>query len=206
MASPLIRKLIPLRLRRFLLRLLGGGPAPAKRAVGWDCLGENSEVTGHCSKTVDGGFISIGDDCLIEGILKTESSDGRIVIGNNCYIGGGSILGSAIGIELGDDILISYQVIIMDSNNHSLKRSERKRDLMDWRDGNQHDWSVTDSKPVSIGSGSWIGARSIICKGVTLGEGSVVGAGSVVTKDVPPWTVVAGNPATLVRELGEDER
>lgn len=203
-----MKRFIPQNLKSALNRFLGRVPSqvPLLQVVGWDHLGINSEVTGRCSKTVEGGFISIGNDTLIEGILRTESPVGRITIGNNCYIGGGSIIGSAIRIEVGDDVLISYQVIVMDSNNHSLKRSERKRDLADWRDGNKHDWSVTSSKPVIIGSGSWIGARAIICKGVTLGEGAIVGAGSVVTRDVPAWTIVAGNPAAIVRELGEDER
>ena len=52
----------------------------------------------------------------------------------------------------------------------------------------------------------WIGFNAIILKGVTIGEGAVVGAGSVVTKDVLPWTVVAGNPARLIREISENER
>jgi acetyltransferase-like isoleucine patch superfamily enzyme len=52
----------------------------------------------------------------------------------------------------------------------------------------------------------WIGANVIILKGVTIGEGAIVGAGSVVTKDVPPYTIVAGNPARIIREIPENER
>ena len=52
-----------------------------------------------------------------------------------------------------------------------------------------------------IGNNVFIGARSIILKGVTIGEGAVIGAGSVITKDVPPMTVVAGNPAIIIKSL-----
>ena len=57
------------------------------------------------------------------------------------------------------------------------------------------------SQPVLLKSGCWIGAGVIILPGVTIGENSVVGAGSVVTKDVPPATVVAGNPARIIRNI-----
>ena len=54
--------------------------------------------------------------------------------------------------------------------------------------------------PITIGPQAWIGARAIVLPGVTVGEGAVVAAGAVVTKDVPPWTVVAGNPAREVKK------
>jgi putative colanic acid biosynthesis acetyltransferase WcaF len=55
-------------------------------------------------------------------------------------------------------------------------------------------------KPVTIGDDVWIGAFAFLCPGVHVGDGAVVGACAVVTKDVAPWTVVAGNPARVVRE------
>ena len=63
------------------------------------------------------------------------------------------------------------------------------------------DWSVVNSNPIKICDDVWIGMNVIILKGVTVGEGAIVGAGSVVTKDVPAWTVVAGNPARVVKVL-----
>ncbi len=57
-------------------------------------------------------------------------------------------------------------------------------------------------KKVVIGRGSWIGVGAIVLPGVTVGEGAIVAAGSVVSQDVPPYTVVAGNPARPVRKLG----
>jgi acetyltransferase-like isoleucine patch superfamily enzyme len=65
---------------------------------------------------------------------------------------------------------------------------------MKWRNSNHHDWRTTLCKPIRICRGVWTGARSIVLKGVTIGESAVIGVDSVVTKDVPPWTIVAGNP------------
>jgi acetyltransferase-like isoleucine patch superfamily enzyme len=68
------------------------------------------------------------------------------------------------------------------------------------------DWSRVAGEPVIIRDKAWIGLNAVVLKGVTIGEGAVVAAASVVTKDVEPWTIVAGNPARVMRELGADER
>ncbi|TIP49654.1 MAG: CatB-related O-acetyltransferase [Mesorhizobium sp.] len=59
--------------------------------------------------------------------------------------------------------------------------------------------------PITVGNDVWIGSRAIVLSGVTIGHGAVVGAGSVVTKDVPPYGIVAGNPAKLIRYRFEPE-
>ncbi|TJV70721.1 MAG: CatB-related O-acetyltransferase [Mesorhizobium sp.] len=59
--------------------------------------------------------------------------------------------------------------------------------------------------PITVGNDVWIGSRAIVLSGVTIGHGAIVGAGSVVTKDVPPYAVVAGNPARLIRHRFEPE-
>ena len=142
----------------------------------------------------------------MEGLLQTETDQAEIHVGNNVYIGGGSTLSSANSVKIGDDVLISYRVFIMDHDSHSLRYSDRKNDLQNWWHHGGHDWSKVKSGQVIIEKGAWLGAGCIILKSVTIGEGAIVGAGSVVTKDVPAWTIVAGNPARKIRELGEDER
>jgi galactoside O-acetyltransferase len=92
-----------------------------------------------------------------------------------------------------------------DSDSHSLKLSLRRSDLQDFLNGQRH-WERAETKPIRVCEGAWIGARVIVTKGVTIGEGAICGMGSVVTRDVPPYTIVAGNPARVVRELSPDER
>ncbi|WP_308462078.1 CatB-related O-acetyltransferase [Mesorhizobium sp. INR15] len=58
---------------------------------------------------------------------------------------------------------------------------------------------LSSKGPIRIGNDVWIGRRAIILSGVTIGDGAVIGAGAVVSKDVPPYAVVVGNPAALVR-------
>lgn len=170
-----------------------------------DSVGEHTQITGSIEKRISGSTIKIGKDCLIEGLLVTETTESSLIVGDNTYIGGGTVIDCVKSISIGDDVLISYGCILSDSDNHSVKYSIRKKDLADWKQ-RKHDWTTTNSKAIQISTGVWIGARAIILKGVTIGKGSVVGAGSVVTKDIPPWTIVAGNPARVIREIAENER
>lgn len=163
-------------------------------------------IEGDAQIRVPGGQIKIGDACMIQGALVTETCKSRILIGRNVFIGGATLIDCVESIFIDDDVLISYGCNIVDSDNHSISYSIRKKDLTDWRNGGGHDWSTTKSKPVHIGKGVWLGARVMILKGVSIGEGSVIGAGSVVTKDVPPYTIVAGNPAKIIREIPANER
>lgn len=168
-------------------------------------VGRNTSIKGRIERRHPGSSVQIGDDSFIAGTLVVESQNSHLVIGNRVFIGGGSLIDCLGQITIEDDVLISYQVIIMDSDNHSLCASERLGDLQRWRN-QEYDWTRVRNVPVTIRSKAWIGARAIIAKGVIIGEGGVVASGSVVTKDVPPYTIVAGNPARIIRELGPDER
>jgi acetyltransferase-like isoleucine patch superfamily enzyme len=170
-----------------------------------DACGEGTRVTGHVEKRGADSRIEVGKGCLISGHLVTETSGSKIQIADNVLVGSESLLAAAQSIVVEQDVLISYRCIITDADNHSLRYSERKDDLQAWIH-NRHDWTKVKIEPVRICRGAWIGAATIIMKGVTIGEGAVCGMGSVVTKDVAPYTVVAGNPARVVRELAEHER
>lgn len=170
-----------------------------------DVCGANTRFHGGADKRAAGSRIAIGDDSFIEGTLVTETPNAVIEIGNNVFVGGDTLIAAAVSIVVEDDVLISYQCLITDADNHSLRYSERKNDLRAWRTG-MHSWDRVAKAPVRICRGAWLGARTIVVKGVTIGEGAVCGTGSVVTKDVAPYTIVAGNPARVVRELAPDER
>jgi len=170
-----------------------------------DELGAGARVAGAIEKRGSGSRVRIGRDSVMDGRLVTEAPNAEIVIGSNTSIGGETLLASVRSIIVEDDVLISYQCIITDSDNHSISYSRRKHDLHEWMAG-RHDWSKVKTAPVRICRGAWLGARTIVTKGVTIGEGAVCGMASVVTKDVAPYTVVAGNPARVIRELGPDER
>lgn len=163
-------------------------------------VGTRTEVKGRVIRRGPRGTIVIGTDCLIEGSLVTELDGSRLSIGNNVFIGGGSLVDCVGSITIADDVLMSHECILADSDNHSIHYDLRKNDLQAWKAGTR-DWEATVTRPIVIERGAWIGMRSIVLKGVVVGEGSVVGAGSVVTRDVPPHTVVAGNPARVIKTL-----
>lgn len=105
----------------------------------------------------------------------------NIRIGSNVFIMDGILLMGSGGITIEDNAQLAANVQIL-SNNHDLRDRE-----------------VITLAPVRIGRGAWIGAGATILPGVTIGENAVVGAASVVTRDVPDNTIVAGNPAKVLR-------
>ena len=164
-------------------------------------LGAKSLLSCRIERRKKGGKIKIGNGCVISGVMITERENSLIDIGNNVFVGGNTIFDCVERILIEDDVLISYGCLIADSDNHNIHYKIRKNDLMDWVKDGGHDWATTVTKPVHVGKGVWIGARAIVLKGVTIGEGAVVGAGSVVTRDVPCYTLVAGNPARVIRKI-----
>ena len=149
-----------------------------------------------------GSELTIGEGTIITGQIVAERDHVRIRIGKNTFIGGSSII-AAHEIEIGDDVLIAWGCYLVDHNSHSIHFWERRSDVTMWYRGKK-DWSSVPMDPLRVMQKAWIGFNSIVLKGVTIGEGSVVGAGSVVTHDVPPYTVVAGNPARVIKEVSSE--
>jgi acetyltransferase-like isoleucine patch superfamily enzyme len=148
--------------------------------------------------------LHIGAGSLIEASITFERDGAAVMVGERTFVGR-SALSVAERVTIGADVLIAWGVTIMDHDSHSIRFTERRHDVSDWLCGHK-DWSHVPMAPVTIGDKSWIGTGATILKGVSVGEGGIVAAGSVVTHDVPPWTIVAGNPARKIRELAVDER
>ena len=126
----------------------------------------------------------------------------------NCTIGDFTLLNGALimaeeKIEIGSHCLISWNVGIADSDFHPLDPAQRLVDAQALAPffQNRPPRPKLETAPVKITDNVWIGMNAVILKGVTIGENSVVAAGAVVTRNVSPNTVVAGNPAVVVRQL-----
>ena len=168
------------------------------------------QATFHLRQDIMGEHtrLTIAKDCIIGGIFIFESSKGQVIIGEHTYIGGSTFI-SRSSITIGSNVTIAWGSTFYDHDSHSLAFMERRKDISDELDDIRNgrnfiahkNWDVVNSKPIKICDDAWIGMNCIILKGVTIGEGAIVGAGSVVTKDVPAWTVVAGNPAKVVKTL-----
>jgi acetyltransferase-like isoleucine patch superfamily enzyme len=130
---------------------------------------------------------------------------GRVTIGDFTLVHGAWFICDS-HIEIGDYTLISWNVVLMDTYGVSLNPAERRKQLraLPFEPARRMPRGAP-AKPIRIGRNVWIGFDCIVLPGVTVGDGSVVGARSVVTEDVPPYTMVAGNPARVVRELENDE-
>jgi acetyltransferase-like isoleucine patch superfamily enzyme len=167
-------------------------------------VGEKSRVFWTRIRLPRGARISIGKSSILHCNVTFDSDAGQVTIGDRCYIGR-SHLACHSKIDIGSDVIISWGVTIVDHNSHSLHWEQRKDDVSNWARGFKQ-WEGVHRAPVKIQDKVWIGFNAIVLKGVTIGEGAVVGAGAVVTRNVPAYTVVAGNPARPIRELTPSER
>ena len=157
-------------------------------------------LIGHpVSSRFPGSSISIGTSVTLDSsvrnnplggsspcVLRTVTPTAILRLGDRAGLSSSAII-SGNSIEIGEETILGAGCMVVDNDFHS--------------PGPGFAWlteSFKNSKPVKIGRGCFIGARSIILKGVTLGDRVIVGAGSIVTKDFPAFSIVAGNPARII--------
>lgn len=136
-------------------------------------IGKNASFSADYFRSYDGTSIHIYDGARLSIRSGYINSDSKI----ECYD----------AITIGENVKISDNVIIRDSDNHAIEAGKQSH------------------APIVIGNHVWIGMSSLILKGVSVGDGAVIAAGSVVIRDVPPHSLVGGVPAKVIRESVEWE-
>lgn len=129
---------------------------------------------------------SVGNKSIIEDFCVINNAVGNVKIGNGTIIGISSVI---IGpVEIGNGVMLA-QHVVASGLNHEYKD-------VDISPGRQK----VECKKITIEDDVWVGANAVITAGITIGKHTIVGAGSVVTKSVPAYSVVAGNPAKIIKQ------
>ncbi len=121
--------------------------------------------------------------------ISTLTEDACLTVGANFGMSGGAIV-LVKQITIGDNVFVGVNSFIVDSDFHPLDYRQR-----------QANPNQGATRPVVIEDNVFIGMNSLIMKGVHLGTGCVIGAGSVVVRSIPPYTIAAGNPARVIKQL-----
>lgn len=149
-------------------------------------LGMTWELTGYSPSTVkidEGGQFKINGKFVFHtGIFISVNKNAVLEIGSG-YTNNNVEIICFKSIKIGENVAISKNVIIRDSDNHIING-----DVLGM------------TQPIEIGNNVWIGIGALILKGVKIGDGSIIAAGAVVNKDVPPNTLVGGVPAKVIKE------
>lgn len=157
---------------------------------GWRSRLESPDMLTNSKDISIGRKVQIRKGARIEAFGKRDGKAPKITIGDGTSIQFYFHCGAAESVNIGKDVLISGCVYISD-HDHCFDDPEYSAR-----------WSKKlTSKPVIIEDGVWLGEGCVVLKGVTIGKRAVVGANAVVTKDVPPFTVVCGVPAKVIRKI-----
>lgn len=134
----------------------------------------------------------LGIDSTIEDFCTINNGVGDVFIGDRTRIGLGNVL---IGpVKVGNDVMFA-QNVVLSGLNHSFEDISLPPSLQ----------KVT-TNPIVIEDEVWIGANAVITAGVTIGKHSVIAGGCVVVKNVPPYSVVAGNPGKIIKQYDDKEK
>jgi acetyltransferase-like isoleucine patch superfamily enzyme len=186
-------------LRRVLIATIDAMLGWKARHSGAVRVGRGTSIAWRRLRRVSGNQLSVGEDSIIHADISFEESGGKIQIGSRTFVGRSHLV-CYRSLIIGDDVIMSWGITVVDHDSHSIEWEKRRNDVRDWGKG-QKDWQHIAHAPVVIGNKAWVGFNVSILKGVTIGEGAVIGACSVVTRDIPPGSVAVGNPARVIRSL-----
>ena len=158
-----------------------------------------AELTIGDNVTIKSSFLSNLVGLYSRSIIVTRAPGAKITIGNGVGISGATIYARK-EIAIGDNCAIGGNVKILDNDFHPIDAEERVKLLADPNGGNS---DLVPTRPIYIGKNCFIGCNSIILKGTVIGDNCVVGAGAVVAGKFGDNCVIAGNPAKVIRKLGE---
>lgn len=146
--------------------------------------------------------LEVGDRSHLAGRFVVRG-EGSIRIGRDCHFHENSYFGALRAIRIGDSVFAAEGIFVVDNNNHPVAPESRRAMTLTPMGGPLWLWTApgVDAAPVTIEDNVWIGRNSSVLKGVKIGEGGIVALGAVVTKSVPQFSVVAGNPARIVKSL-----
>lgn len=166
-------------------------------------LGRNVQLDGDVPDIFGDGEIHIGDHVSIGNqttwvVGNKVYERSRLVIGSHTNLNYRTLISVAHSVTIGSYCRFAGEIKIFDNNSHPTDYLERRN--------NGGRMTEQDVAPVVIEDDVWIGNNSIILKGVHIGRGAIVAAGSIVTKDVPAHSIVAGNPARVVKRLESGEQ
>jgi galactoside O-acetyltransferase len=171
-------------------------------------IGENFNINFASPPSNSKKYIYIGENSIVNGSFNFDSSNAEVHIGKHCYIGPSTFIARE-NIIIEDYAVIAGGSIFYTHNAHSLNFMERRKDIKEYYDAlskNENPcetktWNDVSAKPIFIKKDVWVGMNCLVLKGTVIGEGAIVGAGSLVAKNIEPWTVVAGNPANIIKKL-----
>ena len=150
-------------------------------------LGPGYDLNPRMRGVVIGNDVMIGRHAWLD--IPLQSGQGKIFVGDGTQVGRHTVISSVKKIEIGKKCLLSYNVSLIDHDHKFAK------------DISPMDSGLTEGMEIKIGDNCFIGAHSFILKGVSLGKNCVVGANSVVNESFPDYSVIAGNPAKLIKSL-----
>lgn len=142
--------------------------------------------------------VILHDNSWLFGIISVQSN-GVVIMHDYSKIGAATKIMCVDRVEIGAYTAIGDNTIICDNNNHPISPEYRKQMRQSDYHSEMRLWRHSSHSPIIIGENCWIGSNVRICKGVNIGDNSIVAACSVVTKDVPANSIVAGNPAKVVK-------